>query len=172
MSSGGSRDDRMPRDTRIARRKRRLAHALRSAARAHRYLQKILENRDLAGGSVPFSIRKWGAAPSKNAQGTAKRPRWGRASLKSSPPSDMRGQNDIQRAYLSRIATFTIAENRKIRPGGPKGDWVRPRADVRGGPLEVASLACTGGPFVSGGRLGLPPGPPAADRRPQGASYR
>ena len=40
----------MPRGTRIARRKRRLAHALRSAARAHRYLQKTLENRDLAGG--------------------------------------------------------------------------------------------------------------------------
>ena len=63
------RDDRMPRDTRIARRKRRLAHALRSAARAHRYLQKILENRDLAGGSVTFSIRKWGAAPLKKRLG-------------------------------------------------------------------------------------------------------
>ena len=44
VSSGGSWDDRMPRDTRIARRKRRVAHALRSAARAHRHLQKILEN--------------------------------------------------------------------------------------------------------------------------------
>ena len=55
----------MPRDTRIARRKRRLAHALRSAARAHRYLQKILENRDLAGGLVQFLIRKWGGAPLK-----------------------------------------------------------------------------------------------------------
>ena len=59
----------MPRDTRIARRKRQLAHALRSAARAHRYLQKILENRDLAGGSVTFSIRKWGAAPLKKRLG-------------------------------------------------------------------------------------------------------
>ena len=49
--------------------KRRLAHALRSAARAHRYLQKILENIDLAGGSVTFSIRKWGAAPLKKRLG-------------------------------------------------------------------------------------------------------
>ena len=34
-----------------------------------------------------------------------------------------------------RVTPFTIAENRKIRPGGPKGDWARPRADVRGGGL-------------------------------------
>ena len=54
---------------RIVRRKRRLVHALRSAVRAHRYLQKILENRDLAGGSVAFSIRKWGAAPLKKRLG-------------------------------------------------------------------------------------------------------
>jgi hypothetical protein len=33
------------------------------------------------------------------------------------------------------VTPFTIAENRKIRPGGPKGDWARPRADVRGGGL-------------------------------------
>ena len=31
--------------------------------------KKILENGDLAGGSVPFSIRKWGAAPLKKRLG-------------------------------------------------------------------------------------------------------
>ena len=66
----------------------------------------------------------------------------------------------LRRLLSLKIGKYVLGVQKEIGP-----DHVRMC-------VEVASLACTGGPFVSGGRLGFPSGPPAADRRPPGAYYR